>query len=143
MSKSGSHELFLLELSASRSWMTITSWGGAWSTKWATSWFGARPSEGECLVGGVVAFLFLLKTSPEVVSSSCSVGAWVIVIRSFIFWVKESLGMLVVALIFLAISASSALLIWVKILYAKKISKWLISSSRVIFTKSRKWGVPV
>jgi len=46
--------------------------------------------------------------------------------------------MLAVALIFLSISASSALLILDNILPAKKISKWLISGGRVIFTKIKK-----
>ena len=72
-------------------------------------------------------FLFLLKTSPEVVSSSCSVGAWVIVTKAFLFFFKDSLGILATVLVFLASSASSALLMLDNILFAKKTSKWLIA----------------
>ena len=55
---------------------------------------------------------------------------------AFCFCAKESLGMLAAALILLAISPSSFLLIWDNIV--KKISKWLVNGGRVIFTKSGK-----
>ena len=131
MSKSGSHKLFSLELSASHSWMTITSWGGAWPCEWAMSWCEARPSEWECSVGGIVVFLFLLKTSLKVVSSSCLVGVWVIKAGAFLFYFKDSLSMLVATLIFLVSSASSALLMLDNVLSAKKTSKWLIAIAKL------------
>jgi len=88
-----------------------------------TSWCGARSSECECLVEGVVASRFLLKTSPEVVCSSESVGVWVITARAFLFCAKDSLGKLAAALIFLVSSASSTLLMFESILSAKKTNK--------------------
>ena len=77
--------------------------------------------------GGSGCLPFSLKTSPRVVSSSCSIEAWVIMTGAFFFRVKESLGMLATVVIFLAISASSALMMLDNILPAKKTSKWLIT----------------
>ena len=80
----------------------------------------SSPMEMRMLGGGVVVFLFLLKTSSEVVCSSWSVKVWVIKIRVFFFCVKDSLGRLATTLIFLVSSASSTLLILESILSAKR-----------------------
>jgi len=85
-----------------------------------TSWCDSESSECECLVGGVVPGLFLLKTSLEVVCSSGSVGDWVIIVGVFLFCAKDSLGRLASTLIFLMSSASSALLLLESIFSAKK-----------------------
>ena len=86
-----------------------------------------RCLERECSMRGIVFFLFLLKTSPKVVSSSFPVGVWVIKVGAFLFFFKDSLGMLAATLIFLASSTSSAMLMLGNILFTKKTSKWLIT----------------
>ena len=114
-SRLGFHRFPLLELFALPSRTTIISRGGFWPSEGVTWWEGARPFEWECLVGAAIAFLFLVKTSLEVVSSS-SVGAWVVVVTSLSFCV----GTLAASLILSAISSSSFLLNLDNIFRAKK-----------------------
>ena len=128
MLRLGSHRLFPLELPASHFWTTITSW---WPSEWTMPGCGVWPSECECSTGGVVAFLFLLKTNPKVVSSSCSVEVWATIFGAF-FGLRDSSGILAIALILFAISFSSFLFILDNILSAKKTSEWLITIVKLV-----------
>ena len=78
-----------------------------------------------------------MKTILEVVSSS-SDGDWA---RAFNF--KDSLGVLVVALILLAISSKSFLVNFDNILSARKSKQMVITDMDVCRIRGREWEVPV